>query len=219
MTTTNGNAGARPGAKKIVFDWAGVLFRWHPENMLKREIPHIANTDAAAAHWRHEIFQAYGGDWGEFDRGTVAAPDLVQRIARRTGLPAADIQRVVDRVPLELQPIADTVRWLAELRGQGRTLFFLSNMPEPYAAHLEREHAFIGWFAAGIISARVHHIKPEPGIFTLAAERFGAADPGELVFLDDHLPNVESARSLGWNAVQFFDAAQAAHELAERGWL
>ncbi|MBL8287086.1 MAG: HAD family phosphatase [Rubrivivax sp.] len=218
MTTTDRHAGTTPGEKKIVFDWAGVLFRWHPETMLKREIPHIASDDAAAARWRHEIFQAYGGDWGEFDRGTVQAAELVQRIARRTGLPAADIQRVVDRVPHELQPIADTVRWLGELREQGRTLFFLSNMPEPYAAHLEREHAFIGWFAAGVISARVRHIKPEAGIFALAAERFGVADPGELVFLDDHLPNVESARSLGWNALQFFDAAQARADLASHGW-
>lgn len=204
--------------KKIVFDFAGVLFRWHPESLLKREIPHIATDDAAAAHWRREIFQAYGGDWAEFDRGTVQAADLVQRIARRTGLPAADIQRVVERVPLELQPITDTVQWLAELHEQGRTLFFLSNMPEPYAAHLEREHAFIGWFVDGVISARVRHIKPEPGIFELAARRFGVADPGELVFIDDHEPNVHSARSLGWNALLFTGAAQARAELAAQGW-
>ncbi|MCW5636254.1 MAG: HAD family phosphatase [Rubrivivax sp.] len=202
-----------PERKKIVFDWAGVLFRWHPEALLQRAIPHVATDEASARHWRSEIFQAYGGDWAEFDRGTVEVPELVRRIARRTGLAAADVQRVVDEVPRELRPIDETVRWLAQLREAGRALFYLSNMPEPYAAHLERENAFIGWFDGGVVSARVRHIKPERGIFEVAAARFRAA-PDELVFLDDHAPNVEAARALGWHAIHFNDAPQARGVLA-----
>jgi HAD superfamily hydrolase (TIGR01509 family) len=205
--------------KKLVFDFAGVLFRWHPETMLMREVPHLAPDEASARRLKAEIFQAWGGDWGEFDRGTVEAPELIERIARRTGLAPADLRIVVDRIPLELQPMTDTVQWLRRLREAGRTLYFLSNMPEPYAAHLEREHTFVTWFADGVFSARVHHIKPERGIFEVAAARFGATRPAELVFLDDHQPNVEMARSLGWNAVLFTSAAAAEAELAARGWL
>jgi putative hydrolase of the HAD superfamily len=91
-------------------------------------------------------------------------------------------------------------------------------MPEPYAAHLERANTFVTWFRDGVISARVQHIKPERGIYELAARRFGA-EPSELVFLDDHAPNVEVARALGWNAVQFLNAEQAKAELTERGWI
>ncbi|MDP1901386.1 MAG: HAD-IA family hydrolase [Rubrivivax sp.] len=54
-------------------------------------------------------------------------------------------------------------------------------------------------------------------MFRLAAERFGAA-PGELVFMDDHVPNVAAARALGWNAFHFSHAAQAEAELRQRGW-
>ena len=205
-------------AKKIVFDFAGVLFRWHPETLLRRELPHLATDEASARRWMGEIFQAYGGDWGEFDRGTVEVPELVARISRRTGLSTADVQRVVDQVPLELQPIEPTVRWLAQLRDEGRALYFLSNMPEPYAAHLERENPFITWFNDGVFSARVRQIKPERAIFELASQRFGAR-PADLVFMDDHAPNVEMASSLGWNAVLFRDAAQAAAELQVAGWL
>lgn len=197
---------------KIVFDFAGVLFRWHPGNMLRREVPHLAHDEQSARHWKGEIFQAWEGDWAEFDRGRVEVPELVQRIARRTGLADADVLRVIEAVPHELQPAADTVAWLGELRAQGRELFFLSNMPEPYAARLERENPFLGWFDDGIFSARVHHIKPERAIFELAAERFKAR-PAELIFLDDHAPNVEMARSLGWRAVHFSTAAQARREL------
>ena len=78
-------------------------------------------------------------------------------------------------------------------------------------------HGFLRCFRDGVFSARVHLNKPEPAIFELAAARFGSA-PGELVFLDDHGPNVQAARALGWNALQFSDAAQAEAEMAERGW-
>ena len=52
---------------------------------------------------------------------------------------------------------------------------------------------------------------PEAHAFTLTA-------PGEAVFLDDHRPNVEAARTAGWNALHFVDAQQAEGALRERGW-
>ncbi len=202
---------------KIVFDFAGVLFRWQPAAMLQRETPHLAHDEASAAHWVEQIFQGYAGDWGDFDRGTVGAATLVKRIARRAGLAADDVQRIVDAVPHELQPVPDTVALLRRLRDAGRELYFLSNMPAPYADHLQAHHDFVGWFRDGVFSARVHANKPEAAIFEIAAARFGAA-PGELVFLDDRLPNVLAARALGWKALQFSSAGQAEAELRERGW-
>ena len=202
---------------KIVFDFAGVLFRWQPAAMLQREIPHLAHDEASALHWVEQIFQGYAGDWGDFDRGTVGAAALVKRISRRAGLAASDVQRIVDAVPHELQPVADTVALLRRLRDSGRELYFLSNMPAPYADHLQARHDFVGWFRDGVFSARVHANKPEAAIFEIAAARFGAA-PGELVFIDDHLPNVLAAQALGWNALQFSSAAQVEVELREQGW-
>lgn len=203
---------------KIVFDFAGVLFRWHPPSLLKREIPAHAFDDASAAHWAGQIFQGYGGDWAEFDRGTVSPEVLTDRIARRTALPPEDVRRVVEGVVGELQPIDATVALLRRLQEQGQPLYFLSNMPAPYADVLQARHPFIGWFRDGVISARVGLIKPEAAIFELAASRFGAA-PGELLFLDDHAPNVDAARRAGWQAQHFTDAAQCEPELRRLGLL
>lgn len=162
---------------KLVFDFGGVLFNWHPPSLLRRELPHRAPDEASAKRWVREFFQGYDGDWAEFDRGTVEPPALVRRIAARTGLAEHEVQRVIDGVPAELQPIVGTVDLLRRLRAGGRTLFYLSNMPAPYADHLEREHEFVGWFEAGVFSARVRAIKPEPAIYALAAERFGPTRP------------------------------------------
>ena len=71
---------------------------------------------------------------------------------------------------------------------------------------------------SGVFSSRVGVIKPEPAIYELAAARFGA-QPDELVFLDDHLPNVLAARAMGWNVLHFSDAATAEAAMRDAGWM
>ncbi len=202
----------------IVFDFGGVLFQWQPPRLLQREIPHVASSPERAAALAAQFFQSYNGDWAEFDRGTVSVPDLVQRIAARTGLAPQDVQRVVDGVPHELQPLPDSVALLQRLHAAGRGLHFLSNMPLPYADYLEATHGFLGCFSSGVFSGREKLIKPDPAIFEFAAARFGQP-PGQLVFLDDHLPNVQAAQACGWQALLFRDAAQAEADLQAHGWL
>lgn len=203
---------------KFVFDFAGVLFRWHPPTLLRRELPQHAHDEASAQFWVDQIFQNYAGDWGEFDRGTVGVAELVQRIAKRTGLSLAQTRHVVDRVPEELQPIPETVAWVRRLNAAGCPLYYLSNMPAPYARVLEQRNDFLHCFDDGVFSSRVHQIKPEPAIFELAARQFGAT-PAELVFFDDMPANVAAACAMGWNALHFVDAAQAERELQAQGWL
>ena len=204
--------------KKIVFDFAGVLFHWQPATLLQRELPHIATDAAAGQHWAAQIFQGYGGDWAEFDRGTVSPEALAERIAARCGLALADAQRVIAAVPHELQPMPDTLALLQRLQAAGCGLYFLSNMPAPYADALEAWHPFIGGFAGGVFSSRVRLIKPEAAIYALAAGRFDAA-PGELMFIDDHLPNVLAARESGWNALHFSNASATESDLRAAGWM
>jgi len=202
---------------RIVFDFAGVLFHWQPLDLLRRELPLQATDETSARRLAEDIFQGYGGDWAEFDRGTVDVPELVQRIAARTGLQPRDVKAVVDAVPAELQPIPETVALLRNLHAEGRRLHFLSNMPKPYADHLEREHAFIGCFESGVVSARVGQIKPEPEIYEIAARRF-EAEPAQLLFLDDVLDNVRAARQAGWQAIHFVGATDAQAQLRSLGW-
>lgn len=201
----------------FVFDFGRVLFSWQPEKLLQHVLPRRATDAASAAFWVDQVFQSYGGDWGEFDRGMVTPDQLVQRIAGRTGLPAAEVQAVVSAGPHWLLPIPATVDLLTRLRQGGRPMFYLSNMPAPFADHLERTHPVVGQFDAGVFSARVNLIKPDPAIFDLAAQRFGLP-PSELVFLDDHPANVAAAQAAGWRALLFSDAAQAERDLRQAGW-
>jgi putative hydrolase of the HAD superfamily len=203
---------------KIVFDFGGVLVGWQPRRLLRRALPHIVTDDAAAARWALQFFQGEGGDWDAFDRGAVTPEALVKRIARRTGLAEADVQRVIDAVPDELQPQPETVALLRRLHAAGRALYFLSNMPAPYARHLQASHDFMALFSGGVFSSAVGHNKPEAAIFEIAAQRFGHP-PHELLFLDDHEANVAAAQHQGWQSLHFRGAAAAEAELRRRGLL
>ena len=196
----------------VVFDFGGVLFNWHPPTLLARHLPHRVHDEASAKHWVAEFFQGYEGDWGDFDRGTVEPGPLAERIAARTGLAVEEARTVIDAVPAELTPIAATVDLLHTLHRAGTPLYFLSNMPEPYARHLEATHGFLALFRGGVFSARARMCKPEPAIFTHCTQRFDL-DPARTLFIDDVAHNVAAARRAGWQAIRFVDAEQCAREL------
>lgn len=200
---------------KIVFDFGGVLFRWHPASFLARLWPHRIETLEQGAAAAAQFFTGYGGDWGLFDQGLISADEVVRRISARTGWPRGDVAAVVRAVPDELMLIPGTAVLVRELRAAGHGLHYLSNMPEPFADHLERSHPLHEWFDSGLFSGRVKQSKPGAEIFEMA-ERCFEARPEELLFLDDHPANIEAALARGWQAVLFTDAASARRELYGR---
>jgi HAD superfamily hydrolase (TIGR01509 family) len=200
----------------LIFDFGGVVFQWNPVRLLAKVLPERANTPEAATRWKDRFFQGYTGDWGAFDTGLIDAAETQRRIAARTGLDPAEVQAVMDAVPDALAPNPATVALLRRLRVAGYRLFFLSNMPAPYAAHLSRTHDFLRGFEDGIYSSDVRLIKPDPAIFRLALQRFDLP-ARQTLFIDDHLGNVEAANRLGLPALLFTDAGGLERDLVSRG--
>ena len=58
--------------------------------------------------------------------------------------------------------------------------------------------------------------KPDPRIFTLAADRYGLA-PAHTLFVDDSAVNVAAALGLGFQALAFTGADDLRRELVARG--
>lgn len=204
----------------VVFDFGAVLFRWQPVKFLQVLVPELAPDEAASRELAAALFQSFlpDGDWSQFDLGHVDEAALAERIARRTGQPAGRIRHVIDAIPDELAPLTDTVQLFDELAAAGYRMFYLSNMPAPYAALLTERNDFIGRFSDGVFSSHVGLMKPKPEIFALAEQRFGL-DPAKTIFLDDNRANVVAARARGWQAVEFTDAAAAKIDLQGLGWL
>jgi putative hydrolase of the HAD superfamily len=206
--------------KAVVFDFGGVVFRWQPLTLLQEVLPAHARDEASARDVAAQIFQSFvpHSDWAEFDRGAIEARELAQRIAARPSFSAQEVGSVIDAIPPHLEPVNGTVALMRRLKDAGHPIFYLSNMPAPYADHLERSNEFFSWFDGGVFSARVGLIKPDPAVFDLMHSRFGIT-PGRSVFIDDHAGNIQSAQACGWQAVHFQSAAQCEAQLAENGWL
>ena len=63
-----------------------------------------------------------------------------------------------------------------------------------------------------IISAEVKVAKPDERIYWITVDRLGV-EPQEAVFIDDQAPNVDAARRIGMQAIQFVNTAQAIADL------
>lgn len=203
---------------KVVFDFGGVLFRWHPAGLIARLWPHRIETPEQAQRAAEQFFQGFGGDWGLFDQGLIGMDEVARRISARTGWPRGEVTAVARAVAEELLPVPALVVMLRELRAAGHGLNYLSNMPMPLAQRLEQLHPLGQWFDSGLFSGRVKQCKPGAEIFELAERQFGGP-VSELVFFDDHEPNVAAARARGWDALLYTDAASARRALVERGLL
>jgi len=205
----------------IVFDFGAVLFNWRPGQLLMQTFPDVVQSRAQALPLAHQVFGH--PDWHDFDRGVLAIDDVIARTATRLTLPHAQLSQLVYGVGEALTPMRETVSVLTKLRDrrdQARSdvagLYYLSNMPIPYARTLEAKHDFLQWFDGGIFSGDVKHIKPKPEIYQLLQTRY-ALTPGRTVFVDDLKANVEAARQLGWHGIHFTRAEQLTVDLALLG--
>lgn len=187
----------------IVFDLGAVLLTWEPVALVQQHLGHHAPTAEAAHSLAREMF--HHEDWLGFDRGTHALDVAVGLMAQRLSLPADKLSALFEPMGERLQPIPVTVELLDGLRGRREAgedlhLYYLSNMPVPYARVLEQRALFLPWFEGGIFSGDVNLLKPQREIYALMAKRFGL-EGDKTVFIDDSLANVEAARAFGWHAI------------------
>ena len=200
----------------LVFDFGAVLFHWQPALLVAAHLPEQAATPTAAVQLAQAIFGH--ADWHAFDRGSLSMDAVVLRTAQRLALPEALLQVLVAGIGDGLQPNEATLSVLAALsqRREQRGdvgLYYLSNMPVPYARTLERKHVFLRWFDGGIFSGDVLHCKPDPAIYQMLQARH-ALVPEQTVFIDDLQTNVDAACALGWRGIHFVSARQLQRSLA-----
>ena len=206
-------------SRDVVFDLGGVVFRWEPLVLLQQLFPQRMPDEASARHWAGQIFQTFApeADWALFDLGRIEPDALAQRIARRTGLSEQELQQLIDGIPPHLTPLQGTVDLIHELKAAGHRLYFLSNMPAPYADHLQAVHPFFVQFEQGIFSAHVQQIKPLPDIFATAQARWPLREAP--VFIDDVQHNIDAAHRHGWQGIHFETPQQVRAALVARGYL
>ena len=202
--------------QNLVFDFGAVLIEWQPARLVASHFPELAATPEATQQAVRSIFGH--ADWHDFDRGALSPDCVVRRTAQRLALQLDEVRRLVSGIGERLTPIQETIAVLSDLaqrrdqRGDVR-LYYLSNMPAPYARTLEKKYAFLSWFDGGIFSGDVQRSKPDPAIYQLLQSRY-ALEPAQTLFVDDMQDNVDVACSLGWGGLRFVSALQLRSSLA-----
>lgn len=189
----------------IVFDFGAVLVNWRPLDVVRKHFPSEANTPELAAQLAQRLFGH--PDWLSFDAGLLSPEEVIQRSSARLQLNAEVLSGLVDAIEDHITPIATSVQVLESLHAKrvenGHKLYFLSNMPAPYARGLER-HAFMRCFDGGIFSGDVGLIKPQPDIFQKLEAMYGLQGQ-PILFIDDHPANIAAAEKQGWQTLHLTD--------------
>jgi putative hydrolase of the HAD superfamily len=185
----------------VIFDLGGVVLRWNPDSILLN----FSTDEAIRSILRQEVFKH--PDWLDMDRGVLAEGEALERFQERTGLSLPEITALMQAVKESLQPVPGTIELLEELAAKNVPLYCLSNMPATTADYLRTRYSFWRLFRGIVISGEIGLLKPDPAIFEYIAARF-SLNPRNTTFVDDHLPNVESAGRLGFKTVLFSDPVQ-----------
>jgi FMN phosphatase YigB (HAD superfamily) len=194
-------------ANWFLFDLGNVLIRLDYE----RVIAAICSDSSVDRDELLRIFEAPGG-YRDMERGAVTWNDFYEFLRVRAGY-----RGTVDTFRRVWQdffdgPVAGIEEVLERVRERYR-IAFLSNSNEVHAELIPREFAAL--FASDdrfIFSYRLGLAKPDPELFRRALELLGAL-PQHVVFVDDLLENVESARGVGMRAYQFRDSRSLLREL------
>ena len=88
---------------------------------------------------------------------------------------------------------------VASVRAKGLPCYVASTQESHRAAYLEKVLGFGDAFDGLFFSCRVGACKPERAFYDHVRSTIGV-EAQEVLFFDDHDPNVEGARGCGWNA-------------------
>jgi 2-haloacid dehalogenase len=194
----------------VVFDLGGVLIDWNPRHLYRQLFADqdemedfLADVCTSAWHLQHDL----GANTRE----------SCQRLAERHPGYRDMIMAWADRSEEMIAgQFDDTVTVLEDVKAGGTRCYALSNMEaETFPVRLER-FAFMKSFDGLVISGLEGLAKPDERIFEVLLRRYDL-DPAATFFVDDTKPNVDAARALGMNAVQFSSARQLRAELAALG--
>ena len=145
-------------------------------------------------------------DWHLLEKGQIDVATYFTRLAERApAILGTEID--MESYGRFWRSTAPGVHWMVvhkirELKGRGLRLGLLTNNVKEFGDHWRTMFPLEELFEEVVDSSHVGMRKPEREIYALTCSRMGV-EPGEAVFIDDNLDNVEAARAYGMEAVHF----------------
>ncbi len=196
--------------RAVVFDY-GIVLTGPPDaeawaNMLR--ITGLPQERFEPLFWK---------DRAAYDEGKLTGIGFWHKLLLEAGLPldrAEELNGWDARLWTVENP--EMVAWQLKLKQRGMLTAILSNMGDAVLASVEREFDWIQRFDVLVWSFQLGIAKPDAAIYRYTLDKLGTL-PEETLFIDDKLPNVEAARALDIQAVEYSSVERLREELIARG--
>lgn len=192
----------------LIFDFGGVIVRTEdrsPREQLAEEL------DMTYDQLSDVIFA------GESSRlaslGLITAEEHWEAVSDDLGLSANDLPRIKDHFWAGDILDFDLVELIRSFRPKYQTAL-LSNAWDDLRDMLADHWKIADAFDEIVISAEEGVVKPYPQIYQITLERLNL-EPGQAVFVDDFIENVQAAQAFGMQTIHFRSIDQVRAELMD----
>jgi len=202
------------GLRAVVFDY-GMVLTEEQDPAAYAALLRLTGLD------RDRFEPLYWADRHAYDEGKLTGVAFWQKLVRdaeigeTTGL--AEELNVWDARMWTTQNRA-MLAWQLELKQHGIKTAILSNMGDNVLANIERTFDWLARFDVLVWSYQLGMAKPEPAIYQHTLRELGV-EPGEALFIDDRLVNIEAARALGMRGILFSTVDTLRVDLIAMAWI
>jgi len=190
----------------IIFDFGNVLVKWDAHALYKRFFSNPEAVDSFLREIRFPEWNAHQDAGRSFKEGirelSAQFPQYAELIQAYDTYWIESVTEVYD----------GTVEIVRSLKQAGWPLYLLSNFSAEKFLLIQQRYDFLQLFDDMIISGEHKLIKPDPAIYQLTLNRI-KRQAGECLFIDDSLPNIETARKLGFHTIHFQSPEQLEKDL------
>ncbi len=192
--------------RSIYFDIGGVLVRTDNRQPRERLAARLGTTYEALSEL------VFGGESGRRAQlGEISAEAQWEHVCSTVGWPLADWRALEAEFFTGDSLDGGLLDFIRSLRPRYKT-GVISNALSDVRRLAEGRWGMGEIFDTLIFSAEVGIMKPDARIFHLALSVLGV-EPAEAVFVDDFAHNIEGARAVGMQAIQFISREQVQQDL------
>lgn len=204
----NVDAAQKPDICVVVFDFGGVIAQANTAKMVDflTHSFNINRDELSNALTEMQNFVLNGGSEKEFWEQYA--------ISKRVVLPNNWLDQYATVIKESITQIPESLAIVKALQNHGYQTAMLSDVTQ-YQANIIREMGYYDLFNPVVLSYTTGIQKPNPEAFEILLKEL-QLPASYVLFIDDSIENVESARNLGIDSIQFTSPQQLKEELEKR---
>ena len=195
--------------KAILFDYGNVLLDWNPRYVYRRYFP---NDPEGMERFLQEVnFMEWNAQQDKGRPFAAGVAILSKQFPQHSDLIQAYHEHWVDSIG---EAFTGTVEIMKQLKQAGYPLYGFSNWSAETFPYARAKYDFFDLFDDMVISGAVGFVKPEPEIYQIMLDKI-RRPAQECLLIDDSLPNINQANTMGFATIHFKTSSQLEEELEQ----